>query len=159
MATILTQINPSSQVSPATVPDWLGSIARIRLIELPRYARDDGEVVVGQAFSQVPFVIARMFTLTAPLGARRGEHAHRRCTQFMLCVHGSVDVLCDDGRDKEVFTLDRNNLALCVPPTIWNTVVFKEDRSVVMVLCDRPFEEADYMRTYLEFLAFRKANS
>jgi WxcM-like, C-terminal len=69
-----------------------------------------------------------------------------------------VDVLCDDSRDRKVFTLDRNNLALYVPPTIWNTVIFKEDRSVVMVLCDRPFEEADYLREYDEFLAFRKAN-
>ncbi len=41
------------QVSPAPVPDWLGSIARIRLIELPRYAREDGEIVVAQAFNQV----------------------------------------------------------------------------------------------------------
>jgi dTDP-4-dehydrorhamnose 3,5-epimerase-like enzyme len=158
MASNVAQFDPGPQVSPAPVPDWLGSIARIRLIELPRYAREDGEVVVGQAFSQVPFVIARMFTLTAPAGARRGEHAHRRCTQFMLCVHGSVDVLCDDSRQKEVFTLDRNNLGLCVPPTVWNTVVFKEERSVVVVLCDRLFEEADYLREYSDFLAFRKAN-
>jgi dTDP-4-dehydrorhamnose 3,5-epimerase-like enzyme len=150
---------PAGQVSAAPVPDWLGSIARVRLIELPRYAREDGEIVVAQAFNQVPFVMARVFTLTAPRGARRGEHAHRRCTQFMLCVHGSVDVLCDDSRDKEVFALDRNNLALCVPPTIWNTLVFKEEGSVVMVLCDRLFEEADYLREYDEFVAFRKANS
>jgi dTDP-4-dehydrorhamnose 3,5-epimerase-like enzyme len=147
------------QAAPAPVPDWLGTIARIRLIELPRYARDDGEIVVAQAFDQVPFTMARVFTLTAPRGARRGEHAHRRCTQFMLCVHGAVDVLCDDSRDQEVFTLDRNNLALLVPPTIWNTVIFKEERSVVMVLCDRLFEEADYLREYDEFVAFRKANA
>ena len=150
-------INPGS--SPAPTPPRLDSIARIRLIELPRYAREDGEVVVAQAFSQVPFPIARMFTLTAPLGARRGEHAHRRCTQFMVCTHGAVDVVCDDSRDNAVFTLDRGNIALCVPPTIWNTVVFKQDRSVVAVLCDRPYEEADYLRDYPEFLAFRKANS
>jgi dTDP-4-dehydrorhamnose 3,5-epimerase-like enzyme len=151
------RMDPGSQVSPA--PDRLGSIAHIRMIELPRHARQDGEVVVAQAFAQVPFVIARMFTLTAPLGARRGEHAHRRCTQFMLCTHGAVDVICDDSRDKKVFTLDRNNVALCVPPTIWNTVLFKQDRSVVVVLCDRPYEEADYLREYPEFLAFRKASS
>ena len=60
---------------------------------------------------------------------------------------------------KGSFTLDRNNLALCVPPTIWNTMIFQDDNSVVMVLCDRLFEEADYLREYSEFLAFRKANS
>lgn len=130
-----------------------------RLIELPRHAREDGAVVVAQAAAQVPFEIARMFTLTAPLGSRRGDHAHRRCTQFIVCVHGAVDVVCDDGVDKRTFVLDRSNSALLVPPTLWNTVIFKLDQSVVVVLCDRPFEEPDYLRTYPEFLVFRKAQT
>lgn len=100
-----------------------------------------------------------MFTLTAPLGSRRGDHAHRRCTQFIVCVHGAVDVVCDDGVDKRTFVLDRSNSALLVPPTLWNTVIFKLDQSVVVVLCDRPFEEPDYLRTYPEFLVFRKAQT
>ncbi len=112
---------------------------------------------MAEATAHVPFAIARMFTLTAPAEARRGEHAHRRCSQFLLCVHGAVELVCDDGQDQHLFTLDCNNLAVCVPPTIWNTVIFKRNRSVVIVLCDRPFEEADYLRTYPEFLTFRKA--
>jgi dTDP-4-dehydrorhamnose 3,5-epimerase-like enzyme len=120
----------------------------VHLLELPRFAREDGEIIVAQA-AQVPFAIARLFTLTAPKGAVRGEHARRRCVQFMLCVHGTVEVVCDDSRD-------RNNLAFCVPPTIWNTVLFEQDRSVVTVLCDRPFEETDYQREYPDFMAFRK---
>ncbi len=159
MTTKITQIGAATQASAAPIPDWLGSIARIRLVELPRYARDDGEIVVVQAFAQVPFTIARVFTLTARLNAERGQHAHRRCAQFLQCVHGAVEVFCDDSRDTESFVLDRNNLALYVPPTIWNNIIIKQDQSVVSVLCDRPFEEADYLRTYAEFLAFREANA
>ncbi len=140
-------------------PVALNNVGDIRLIELPRHAREDGVIVVAQAAAQVPFAIVRLFTITAPRGARRGEHAHRRCTQFMLCVHGAVEVVCEDGRDRRSFVLDRDNLALCVPPTIWNTVIFKTDRSVVAVLCDRPFEEPDYVRTYREFLELRKAGT
>lgn len=128
-----------------------------RAIELPRFARADGEIVVAEAAAHVPFAVARMFTLTAPAGALRGEHAHVRCTQFMLCVHGEVEIVCDDGVTRKSFVLDRNNLALCVPPTIWNEVRFERDRSVLIVLCDRPFDEADYLRTYPEFLTFRKS--
>jgi dTDP-4-dehydrorhamnose 3,5-epimerase-like enzyme len=137
-------------------PVTLSSVGDVRLIELPRHTRENGEIVVAQAAAHVPFAIARMFTLTAPLGAQRGDHAHRRCTQFLLCVHGAVEVVCDDGRDQRSFVLDRSNLALCVPPTIWNTVIFKKDRSVAVILCDRPFEEPDYLRTYPEFLDLRK---
>ncbi|HSZ67838.1 MAG TPA: FdtA/QdtA family cupin domain-containing protein [Xanthobacteraceae bacterium] len=137
----------------------LRDVGAVRLIELPRYSRDDGEVVVAQVAAHIAFPITRVFTVTAPLDALRGEHAHIRCTQFMLCVHGAVEIVCDDGRQKRTFHLNRNNLALCVPPAIWNNIFFRHDKSVVMVLCDRPFEEDDYLRDYSKFLAFRKANS
>jgi dTDP-4-dehydrorhamnose 3,5-epimerase-like enzyme len=133
----------------------LYTVHDVYLLQLPHFARADGEIVVAQA-THIPFAITRMFTLTAPIGSVRGKHAHRRCTQFMVCVHGTVEILCDDSRDRKTFLLDRNDLAVCVPPTIWNNVIFKEDRSVVVVLCDRPFEEADYLREYPEFVSFRK---
>jgi hypothetical protein len=135
----------------------LFNINDVRMIELPRHARDDGEIVVAQGGAQVPFTIARMFTIRAPEGARRGEHAHRQCSQLMLCIHGAVDVINDDSQTQQTFALDRSNLALYVPPTIWSTVIFRQSGSVLAVLCDRGFEERDYLRTYPEFLAFRKA--
>ena len=144
-----------------TVParTTLNNIGDVRLFELPRHARDGGVIVVAQATAQVPFKISRVFTVTAPAGSRRGDHAHRWCTQLMFCVHGDVEVICDDGHTQQSFVLDRNNLALCVPPTIWNTIVYHEAGSVLAVLCDRPFEEPDYLRTYADFVAFRKENS
>lgn len=128
-----------------------------QVIALPRHAKRDGEIVVAEAAGQVPFRIERMFALTAPAGAKRGRHAHRRCAQFMVCVHGAMDVVCTDGRAERTFSLDRSNLALVVPPTIWNTVTVHTEGSVLVVLCDRPYEEHDYIRDYAEFLAFRKA--
>jgi dTDP-4-dehydrorhamnose 3,5-epimerase-like enzyme len=136
----------------------LNGIADVRLIELPKHAREDGQIVVAQSGAHVPFAIARMFTLTAALGAKRGEHAHRQCLQFMICVHGSVDVTCADGREQRTFLLDRSNLALLVPPTIWNTVTARKEDSVLAVLCDRGYEEHDYIRDYAEFVAFRQAD-
>ena len=133
------------------------SVNDVRTIELPCHRRADGEVVVAEASAHVPFAIARVFTISSHVGARRGEHAHRQCSQLMLCVHGAVDVISDDSRDRRTTALETNNLALLVPPTLWNTVVFRKPESVLMVLCDRPFEEEDYIRERSDFLAFRKA--
>jgi WxcM-like, C-terminal len=133
-----------------------GAARRARLIELPSYRRDDGEVVVAEITAQVPFASYRLFTLTAPVGAHRGKHAHRLCSQFMLCVAGAVEVVCDDGYQQRRFDLDRKNLALMVPPTIWSTVVFRKPGSVLIVLCDRIYEADDYIRDYTEFLSFRR---
>lgn len=130
-------------------------VSDCRVAELPHHARADGEVVVAEAMAHVPFAIARLFTVRGPLDAERGKHAHKRCVQFMICVHGAIEIVCDDGVAKTSFTLDRGNLALHVPPGIWNTVIFRKEDSVLAVLCDRPYEEQDYIRDYHEFLNFR----
>jgi hypothetical protein len=131
----------------------MNSISDARLIELPCHTRDDGEVVVAEAgvTAGVPFAIARLFTLRAPEGAERGRHAHKLCSQFMICSSGAVDVALDDGAARRTFILNRGNLALLVPPAIWNTVIFRAPQSVVTVLCDRPYEADDYIRDYREF--------
>jgi hypothetical protein len=134
-------------------------VSDVRTIELPRFARADGELVIAEGSATVPFAIARVFTLRAPLGARLGEHAHRRCTQLMVCVHGAVDVMSDDSRDRRTFTLAQSNVGLLVPPTIWNLITFREANSVLMVICDRPYQEEDYVRVYSDFLVFRKAGA
>jgi dTDP-4-dehydrorhamnose 3,5-epimerase-like enzyme len=131
--------------------------SKARLIELPRHARADGEVVVAEAAAQVPFRIERMFALSAPAGAKRGRHAHRLCSQFMICVSGAVDVVCEDGRKKNTFALERRDQALLVPPGLWNTVEFRQDESVLIVLCDRIYEAHDYIHDYAEFLSFRES--
>jgi dTDP-4-dehydrorhamnose 3,5-epimerase-like enzyme len=129
-----------------------------RLIDLPRHAEADGELVVAEAASQVPFRIERMFALAAPAGAKRGCHAHRLCSQFMICVSGAVDVICEDDGRKRMFMLDRRNRALLVPPGLWNTVEFRQSDSVLVVLCDRVYEAHDYIRDYAEFLSFRRSS-
>jgi dTDP-4-dehydrorhamnose 3,5-epimerase-like enzyme len=130
-----------------------------RLIPLPLHSRADGEVVVAEAAAQVPFQIERMFVLAAPVGSKRGRHAHRLCSQFMLCVSGAVDVICEDGGQQQTFRLDRRDLGLLVPPGIWNTAEFRNGESVLVVLCDRVYEAHDYIRDYADFLAFRRTAS
>jgi dTDP-4-dehydrorhamnose 3,5-epimerase-like enzyme len=105
----------------------------------------------------VPFRIERMFALTAPAGAERGRHAHRLCSQFMICVSGAVDVVCEDGSSKNTFALSRLNQALLLPRGLWNTVEFRQNESVLIVLCDRVYEADDYIRDYAEFLSFRES--
>ncbi len=85
----------------------MNELSDVRLIKPPQYVDADGLLVVTEAGAQVPFEIQRMFTIVAPAGAKRGQHAHRLCSQFMLCVNGAVDIVCDDGRDRKTFSLDR----------------------------------------------------
>jgi UDP-2-acetamido-3-amino-2,3-dideoxy-glucuronate N-acetyltransferase len=137
----------------------MSRIDDVHIIHLPRHVRADGEVVVAEAATSVPFTIARLFVLRAPQGADRGKHAHRLCSQFIICVHGAVEVIVDDAVMRKSFALDRSNLALLVPPMIWNTVVFRGANSIVAVLCDRPYEADDYISDYAAFASQKKGTS
>ena len=75
----------------------------------------------------------------------------------MICVSGAVDVVCEDGSKRNTFGLNRRNQALLVPPGLWNTVEFRQNESVLIVLCDRVYEADDYIRDYAEFVAFRES--
>jgi WxcM-like, C-terminal len=74
----------------------------------------------------------------------------------MLCVKGTVDIVCDDGRARKTLSLDHPELALFVPPGLCLEIM-PGKMSRFIVLCDRPYEEHDYIRNYAEFLSFRKA--
>jgi len=135
------------------------TIDAIRLIKLPHYHENNGDLVVMEGLINVPFQIARVFFVRAPDCAIRGQHAHRACTQFMTCPRGVIDVECDDGLLKASFTLDYPNIGLLVPPCIWSQQTYYGENAALTVLCDLPFDEDDYIRDYDEFLAFRRQHS
>ena len=130
-------------------------VSDARLIVLPQHFEDNGDLAVIEGLTGVPFQIARVFLVRAPMGAVRGQHAHKRCAQFMVCPAGRVEVLCDDGTSTANFVLDRVGLGLLVPPSVWAQQTYQAMGSSLTVLTDRPYEAEDYIREYADFRAYR----
>ena len=65
---------------------------------------------------------------------------------------------CDDSCTTEIYVLDNPNFGLFIPPGIWADQKYIENNTILTVLCDRPFEEADYLRNYEDFMLFAKQN-
>jgi hypothetical protein len=135
----------------------IASIAEVQLVELQHYFEANGDLIVMERVDKVPFEIERVFVVRAPDRAIRGKHAHKRCAQFLVCTNGCVEVICDDGLKTARFVLNRPELGLVLPPSIWSEQTYQGAESVLTVLCDRPYEAADYIRDYQEFLSYRKA--
>ena len=80
---------------PARVPLEVGGGA---LYLMRRVIDTRGSLTVGEVPTEVPFTPARYFAVYGvPSVELRGEHAHKRCQQFLICLHGSCRVLLDDG--------------------------------------------------------------
>ena len=127
-------------------------------IELPFYADNRGGLVVIEGEGNVPFSIRRVFSVNAQAGEIRGNHAHKECSQFMVCTSGQIEVICNDGVRDSRYLLDSPSTGLHVPPGIWAKEKYLTDNAVLTVLCDRHYEEEDYIHDYNKFIKFEKDN-
>ncbi len=146
---------PAASGSGANGRRRLASVADVRRIRLGQHSAPEGLLTVAQTFDHLPFKVERCFVVKPSHGGTvRGHHAHRALNQFLICVAGEVEVLVDDAREKRTYTLRDMSEGLLVPPDIWCAQTYKVPDSVLLVLCDKPFSEADYIRDYDVFVAY-----
>lgn len=123
-------------------------------VHFKKHVESNGVICVLECGQQVPFDIRRVFTVSARAGDIRGDHAHKKCTQLLVCVYGQIHVTCDDGSAITEYRLDNMSEGLLVPPGIWAIEKYMVDDAVLMVLCDRGYEAEDYIRDYTDFKMF-----
>jgi len=104
----------------------------------------------------VPFAIKRVFSvLNSEVGTTRGKHAHKKCSQLICCVAGRVKLVCDDGMSKEEYVMTPTSQGILIPAGVWAEQECLETGSVIIVFCNQPYDENDYIRQYEVFLNWR----
>lgn len=112
-----------------------------------------GDLAVANFGPEVPFTPKRFFMVfDVPSKEVRGEHAHRRCAQFLICARGSVAVMVDDGQTRAEYVLDRPSLGLHMPPMTWGTQYKYSADACLLVFASEAYDPGDYIRTYGEFI-------
>jgi len=112
-----------------------------------------GELSVGEFEKEIPFKPLRYFLVfNVPTTETRGEHAHRKCHQFLIAVKGTVHVVADDGKNREEFVLERNNQGLYLPTMTWGIQYHYSSDAVLLVFASEYYDGSDYIRDYSEFM-------
>jgi acetyltransferase-like isoleucine patch superfamily enzyme/dTDP-4-dehydrorhamnose 3,5-epimerase-like enzyme len=143
---------PRRPVAEATVR--ASRVAGVTLHQLPFIEDMRGNLTVGEFERSVPFSVKRYFmVLDVPSAEVRGEHAHRRCHQFLVCARGSVSVVVDDGKSREEILLDVPNVGIHLPPMVWGIQYAYSPDAVLLVFCSEYYDAADYIRDYSAFIA------
>jgi len=138
---------------PAPAPQRVTSAA---IVKFRAFEEENGTLVPLTALKEIPFPIGRIFYVYGvAAGDIRGEHAHRECHQMLVCLRGICEITVDDGTETRSFALDSPKQGLHVPPTLWATQRYGSRDTVLLVVTDQPYNEADYLRDYDAFLAFR----
>ena len=128
-------------------------VAGARIYHMPLVTDLRGCLSFGEYDQHLPFVVQRYFIIfNVPSKEVRGEHAHRRLHQFLICVKGTCSVVVDDGQTREELLLDSADVGLYVPPMIWTTQYKYSQDAVLLVLASDAYDPDDYIRNYDEFL-------
>ena len=111
-----------------------------------------GDLSVGEFERDIPFSVKRYFLIFNVASPEvRGEHAHKECHQFLVCVRGKCNVLLDDGRGRREIVLDRPNIGVHIPPMIWGTQYKYSSDALLLVFGSHHYDPDDYIRAYQEF--------
>lgn len=128
-----------------------------RIIDLPKFLDARGNLSFVEQENHVPFKIRRTYWLyDVPGGECRGGHAYKENQEFIVALSGSFDVVLDDGRTKNVYTLNRSYYGLYVPKGLWREMENFSTNALAMVLSSTDYDADDYIRDYNEFLMLKK---
>ena len=119
------------------------------IINLPKIVDPRGNLSFIEEHNHIPFNIVRTYWIyDVPGGEKRGGHAYKENREFIIALSGSFDVIIDDGKGKEVYSLNRSYYGLYVPKGIWRQMENFSTNSLALVLASNEFDPNDYMYDY-----------
>ncbi len=113
-----------------------------------------GALTFGEIDQHLPFTPKRFFVVfDVPSREVRGEHAHRKLHEFLVCLRGSCALALDDGNARDEIVLDTPTVGLHVPPMLWRVHYKYSPDAIMLALCSDTYDADDYVRDYEQFLA------
>ncbi len=100
------------------------------------------------------FRINRLFILLGEKNYIRGNHAHKKCSQIFIPIRGKIELEIINKKKIKVVLSPKKKKMLLVPPINWCKIKFLENKSSLLVLCNKKFSENEYIRSYAKFLKY-----
>lgn len=100
-------------------------------------------------FQDFKFETTRVFFVRASeKGDIRGRHAHKKCKQLIYVLDGEFKISLKLKNRSTIYKekLYLNNKALLIQPNVWVELEALKSNSIFSCLCDRNYEESDYIR-------------
>jgi hypothetical protein len=121
--------------------------------KLKIYSDKTGDLVPISLKENIPYKSKRIFIIHGKKNYTRADHAHYRCSQFLIPLYGTIIVNYENkkGKFRKTLSLRKNN-SLLLKPMTWCKINFNSDNSKLMVFCDLEYDPSDYIRDYKKFL-------
>lgn len=134
------------------------TVDECKIIELPKFLDERGNLSFVENFAQIPFEINRTYWLyDVPGGVARGGHAEMRNKELIIALSGAFEIVVDDGCRQKSFVLNRSYYGLYIPNGLWREIREFSTNAVALEFGSIPYDKNDYIRDYNSFLSFSKS--
>lgn len=121
----------------------------VALHMIPHFSDMRGALTPIEFEKDLPFIPKRQFMVYGVKSNKvRGEHAHRECHQFLVALHGQLNVIVDDGTNRKEICLDSPQKGLYMPPFIWGIQYKFSSDAVLAVYASHSYNNEEYIRNY-----------
>jgi dTDP-4-dehydrorhamnose 3,5-epimerase-like enzyme len=123
------------------------------LVPIDQVEDSRGKITIVEKGKPFDFDIKRIFYLSniSP-GQVRGFHSHKELKQLIICVKGSFKIKLINHKVTKVINMVETGDALLLDGPVWREMSDFSPDAVMLVLCDRVYDEDIVIRDYAEFL-------
>lgn len=126
---------------------WSNKMQEPRLIQLPKYLDDRGNLSFLENDNQLPFTIKRVHWIyDVPGGEKRGGVAYKTTEEFIVAMSGSFDVVVRDAEREWKFSLNRSYMGVYIPAGYWRAVENFSSNSVAVIAASTFYDPNDAVR-------------
>ncbi len=116
-----------------------------------------GNLVSIEFEKQIPFKVRRFFyVFGVPHEKIRGEHAHKKCHQFLVGLSGTIDIETFDGKDRSLVRLNSPSQGLIIEAGIWASQFNFSNNAILGVFASEEYDPSDYIRNVKEYLEYKR---
>lgn len=135
-------------------------VGDIKILDFPKIEDDRGNLSFLESSNQIPFDIERLyFIYDVPGGAIRGGHAYQELNEVIIALSGSFDVVVNDGKNEKKISLNRSYYGLYVPNGLWRQLENFSTNALCLIVADKNYNEADYIRDFQDYKLFNNAQA
>ena len=125
---------------------------KIKIFKIKSYKNSSGILTPFSFDKNYPLRVKRIFLINGKQNKIRGNHAHKKCSQFFYPVFGKFELRIQRPEKSEKIILkDSAEIGVLIPPKYWASVKFLTKKSSLMVVCDQLYNAKDYIHNFSKY--------
>ena len=125
---------------------------KIKKTKIKSFKNLTGKLIPFTFNNRFPIKAKRIFYIFGKKNKIRGEHAHRKCSQFLFPLLGNFELTILSKKENKKFIMySKKKFGFLIKPKTWLKIKFLSKSSVLMVVCDKNYDFKDYIEDLKEF--------